>query len=403
LLFWQRGANESLSQAFFILGGLLRKAAFALALACCFSYSLAKANSPNQEGEAPAARAFNEVLADIIDEFSYDLKTSQVPLLANVSMRKISLSENVPNSYEKYLETVVGERVRQFSQAKVIHCTTCRVKQSVVRDGRVYLVSPINNKRALDQLAREYGIEAWLDIGLVYEQSAMVLAFNLFNARTKELLWSKVYNSETLYKRFPSGVPDPSLERKDLPEQPAGQPSEYIFGAAIGWALVPNVNETTSMLAIPLRFAEVFNKKRSEAGAQVVALIDTDALLGQATPAQGVNVEESEEVVRDDNTRVIRSFRYGAGIFATYHHNFRTSEDDMDLMRPGLQLGAGMIVAENYLSFSAKIGTNLRMGRSLFLDVDALYSFPSTIQLIDGYTFKTQGGLGALASFGIQF
>ena len=350
----------------------------------------------------PAARPFNEVLADVIDEFSYDIKTNQVPLRANLSVRKISVSENIPTNYEKYLETMLGERVRRFSQVKVIHCTTCRVKQTVVKDGRVHVVSPINSKRALDQLAREYGIEAWLDAGLVYQESSLVLAINLFDARTKELLWSQVYNSETLYKRFPNGVPDPESDRKDAPEAQQGPAAVYIFGMALGWALVPNVNEATSMLAVPLRFAEVFNRKRSEAGAQVFALIDTDTLLGKAPTNSTVDVASSDQVEKPDKKKILKSFEYGLGLFGTYHHNFRTGEDDLDSIRPGFQCGLGLVVAANYLSFTAKAGINLRMGHKLFIDVEGLYSAPSTIELAEGYQFKTQGGVGALASFGIQ-
>jgi hypothetical protein len=365
--------------------------------------SLMHAAAHADEGQnLPPQRQFNDVLGDLLDEFSYDLRTSQVPLTVNLSVRKVSLSDNVPVSYEKYMETMIAERVRQFSQAKVILCTTCRIKQSVVRDGRVSVTTPINNKRALDQLAREYGIESWLDVGIIYQETSLIMAMNLFDAKTKELLWSRVYNSETLYKRFPSGVPDPETDRKGLQEQPSGPVSEYIFGLAIGWALVPNVNDSVNMLALPIRFSEVFNRKRSEAGAQVVALVDTEALLARAQTEPGVVVESSDQVTRAEGTKILKSFRYGVGLFGTYHHNFRPAVEDLDTIRPGIQGGAGVILAASYLSFTGKIGMNLRMGHSLFIDAEVLYSAPATIELAEGFEYTTPGGVGALASFGLN-
>lgn len=382
-----------------VLRSVIRVAVFCALAWVPFNVSDARAS----EGQAAkTARPFNDVLSDLLDEFAYDIKTSQVPLVATVSVRKVSLSESVPLSYEKYLETMISERVRQFSQSKVIHCTTCRVKQSIVKEGRVHVTSPINNKRALDQLAREYGIEAWIDIGLVYQEESLVMALNLFDSRTKVLLWSKIYNSEDLYRRFPSGVPDPETDRDELPEEPSEPEGVYIFGAALGWALVPNLNEPTSMLAIPVRFAEVFNKKRSEAGAQAVILVDTDALLGRASPSVTVDIESSDQVVKPDKTKILNSFQYGLGLFGTYHHNFKTSDEDLDSIRPGIQFGVGIVAAENYLSFTAKGGFSLRLGHRLFLDAEALYSAPTTIEIGEGYKYKTQGGFGALASFGIH-
>ena len=361
------------------------------------------ADQSSSESSPQGVRQFNEVLDDLLDEYAYDIKTSQVPLAVNVSLRKINLSDNIPASYEKYLETIISERIRQFSKSKVIQCTTCRVKQSVVKDGRVTVVVPINNKRALDQLAREYGIESWLDVGLIFQETSLIMALNLFDAKTKELLWSKIYNSETLYKKFPGGVPVPEGDRPATDAAGEQQsPTNYIFGSSIGWALVPNVNGSTNMLAVPLRFAEVFNKRRSEVGAQVVALLDTAAIIPNASPEPGVDAATSDQVTKETNATVVKSFQYGLGLFATYHHNFITSPESMDEMRPGAQVGLGLVAASSYLAFTAKLGMNLRLGRSLFVEAEALYSSPTTIELTDDLKFKTQGGVGALASFGIH-
>lgn len=357
-----------------------------------------------QEADSEPVRQFNEVLDDLLDEFAYDLKSNAIALTENLALRKVNLSQNIPLSYEKYLETMVAERIRTFSRSKVVHCPTCRVKQSVVKDGRVTIVMPINNKRTLDALAREYGIAAWMDVGLIYQSTSMLLAFNVFDARSKELLWSKVYNSETIYQKFPGGVPDPNEDRAELEQIDQDEKSsEYNLGLGIGWSLVPNVNDSVNMLAVSLRLSEVFNKKHSEVGAQAVVLVDTGVIVPEGKAEEGVNLEDSDQVEKPEQEAVVESFKYGIGIFGTYHHNFYVSEESFDLIRPGAQLGLGALVAEGYLAFTAKVGVNLRMGRSLCLDADVLYSAPTTIDLGDGFVYETQGGVGALATFGFLF
>lgn len=357
-----------------------------------------------QESASQPVRQFNEVLDDLLDEFAYDLKSNAIPLTENLALRKVNLSQNIPSSYEKYLETIVSERVQTFSRSKVVHCPTCRVKQSVVKDGRVTIVMPINNKRTLDALAREYGIVAWMDVGLIYQSASMLLAFNVFDARSKELLWSKVYNSETIYQKFPRGVPGPSEDRAELAQiDPEEKSSEYNLGLGIGWSLVPNVSDSVNMLALSVRLSEVFNKKHSEVGGQALVLVDTGVIVPEGKSEQGVNLEDSDQVEKSEPEAVVESFKYGMGIFGTYHHNFFVSEESMDLIRPGAQLSLGALLAEGYLAFTAKVGVNLRMGRSLCLEADVLYSAPATIDLGDGFVYETQGGVGALAAFGFLF
>ena len=368
-----------------------------------FVFSLSRFDAAWASEESHTEREFNEVLDDILDEFGYDLKTNQVALSANLALRKINLSENIPTSYEKYMETIVSERIRQFSQTKVVHCPTCRVKQSIVKNGRVTVIMPINNKRALDELSREYGIEAWLDVGLIYQETSLIVAFNLFDAKTKELLWSKVYNSESLYQRFPQGVPEPEADRGKAEAEQQKEKSNYVVGLAIGWALVPNVNGRSGMIAASLRFAEAFNKLRSEVGVQFIPIVATSSVLPRGKTEDDVDLEESNKVTRNEEKEVVKSFDYGLGVFGSYHHNFKTSEEARDSIRFGPNLSAGFIVASGYLSFTGLAGINVRMGRTLFADLSALYSAPTTITLNDDYSFKTQGGAGALATFGILF
>jgi hypothetical protein len=357
-----------------------------------------------QQPDGEPVRQFNDVLTDLLDEFAYDLKSNQIALTENLALRKVNLSQNIPASYEKYLETMVSERIRTFSRSKVVHCPTCRVKQSVVKDGRVTVVMPINNKRTLDTLAKEYGIAAWMDVGLIYQTTSMILAFNVFDARSKELLWSKVYNSETIYQKFPGGVPDPNADRDNLEESEPGVPaSVYNLGLGIGWALVPNVNESVNMIALSTRLSEVFNQKQSEVGAQITLLVDTSVIVPEGKAEKGVNLEQSEEVNKTEQAEVVDAFKYGVGVFGTYHHNFYVTDESLDLIRPGVQLGLGALIAEGYLAFTAKFGGNLRMGRSLCVEVDVLYSAPTSIELGDGFVYETKGGVGALATFGFLF
>lgn len=352
------------------------------------------------EEEKQPVRKFNDVLFDLLNEFSYDLKINQAQNIKNASIRRVALSEVIPKSYEPYLESLVLERIRQHSKIRVIQCTTCRIKRSSVENGKLIISMPINNPAELDNIAVQQGIDTWIDVALLYQESGMILAFNAFDSKTKELVWTKTYNSETIYRKQLNADPvDSSNGGKD---EDLRTPSSYVAAFSVGWHMVPNVTTTSNMLGFNLRVSEQFNFKRSEIGGMLVPIIDPGVLTKNYSNVEG-DPTTTGEVTAETVKKSIKPFQYGLGLFATYHHHFITLPENYELIRYGMHLGLGGIYAPGYLTFTGRSGMIMKFGRKFFLEFGVSYSMPTTITVKDSFTYKTKGGVGADGTFGFLF
>lgn len=347
--------------------------------------------------EAPQARRFNDVLFDLLNEFSYELKTNKLSGVKNVSVRKIAVSEAIPKSYESYLESLVLERFRKFSKIRVIQCTTCRMKKTVVENGRLVITMPINNPAELDMLSNQFSIDTWLDVALLYQETGMILAFNAFDAKTKELIWSRSYNSETIYQK--NTIPDAAEAAKEA-EQNKPEPSSYIFAFTMGWHMVANVKTSANMVGLNIRMAEQFNEKRSEIGAMVAPIVDPGLIVSDYSVTG--DPKATGEVQTGTTTETIKPFTIGAALFATYHHNF-SPPDNIDKVRYGAHTGIGGVYAPGYITFAGRGGGFMKFGRRWILEGGMNYSMPTTLTIKDQFTYKTKGGLGADVTFGVVF
>lgn len=220
--------------------------------------SVPSVSEPEIEDTEREVKSFNQVLQDLIDEFSYDLRAKALDGVRTVAVRRVALGEGIPKSYESYVETQVSDSFRKHSGTKVLQCTNCRVRRTVVENGRLLMTTPINNPNELDAIAAQLGLEAWLDVGLIYQETSMVLAFHVFDSKTKELVWTKLYNTESIYKK--------KMETKVSDSAPVIASSvkdeNYLISMALGWHLVPNVKNSASMagFSAQLRGAIQFRK-----------------------------------------------------------------------------------------------------------------------------------------------
>jgi hypothetical protein len=354
------------------------------------------------EGEEEP-RKFNDVLMDLLNEFAFDMKAGLLKGIPNTALRRVALSEGLPKSYETYVESLVSERLRRYSTVKVIQCAQCKARRSVIEKGRVIISSPVNNPAELDKIAEVLKVETWTDVAVLYQETSLLLAFNVFDAKTKELLWTKIYNSETLYRRVveTSKVPressedEPSEEKKD-----EGPKSKYVLQATLGYFLIPNVKKPSNMVGGILRAAEAFSQERSEIGAAVMGVVDPGVFVKNYAGVEG-DPSASGEVTRDGKKETIKTFAFGLGIFASYHHNFVKLPIDYDALRYGAHVELGGIVAKGYITFTGRAGPTFRFGRRFVGEVGVMYSAPTTLTLTDDLTYKTKGGVGADVTFGI--
>lgn len=351
-----------------------------------------------QAGSGDEVKSFNQVLQDLIDEFSYDLRAKALNGLRTVAIRRVALGEGIPKSYESYVETQVSDSFRKHSGTKVLQCTNCRVRRTVVENGRLVMTTPINNPKELDAIAAQLGVEAWLDVGLIYQETSMVLAFHVFDAKNKELIWTKLYNTESIYKK--------KMETKSVDSGAATLSSDknenYLISMALGWHLVPNVKKSASMVGFTARLAEKFNSGKHEVGTRISFLIAPSEILSDYPEISG-DPSASAEIVEGDTTEVILPFKRGAGLLAFHSTQLNDNHEGQTDVAWNLESGAGVVVSRGYASLLVRIGGQIRLGQRFLIDVGGAYSLPTTISIRQRYKYTTPGGVGADAAFGIHF
>jgi hypothetical protein len=362
----------------------------------------------NINGEEKPARVqtktFESVLTDLLNEFGYDLKTGVVDGTKQISIRRVNLNDSIPKSYETYLENMVSEKIHKHSKIRLIQCPSCKAKKTVVENGRLDIIVPINHPAELDKLANHFGIEAWMDVGLMYQETNMVLAFNMFDAKTKELLWSKVYNSENIYRKKEAAAEAVVKKEKEAieKEKEEERSKESVWSLLAGYQIVPNVKKTSGMAAFSLYGAERLANGHIELGATLTGIVDPQKIISNYTNVDGDPVATGE-ATQDTSTDSIKPFEYGASLLISYQVNFFHGEENVKSTRTGLSLGAGLIWAPGYASFTARGGAMLRMGRRFTLTGGVLYSAPTTVSISDNVKFTTDGGVGGDVGIGFSF
>lgn len=354
--------------------------------------------SQSSSAQQDQVKSFNEVLQDLINEFAFDLRAKALTSLRTVAIRRVALGEGIPRTYESYLETQVSDSFRKHSGTKVLQCTNCRVRRAVVENGRLMMTTPINNPQELDAIASQLGVEAWVDVSLLYHETSMILGFHVFDSKSKELVWTKLYNTENIYKK--------KMEQRDAETQKVVQAntdtSSYILSTTAGWQLVPNVKTSANMVALNLRFAERFNAGRDEVGTRLSALVAPSVLLSDYPSISG-DPASSAEVTDGTTKEVVLPFTKGFALAATYGHIFSDEPRRTDGVIWGMELGAGTIASTGYACFMFRAGGQMRLGRRFILDAGVGYSLPTTLSIRNKYKYTTPGGVGADVGFGLQF
>ncbi len=386
-----------------------------LRLACivafiCLKSSASKAEEPQKDPTPESeektqviqTKTFDSVLNDLVNEFAFDLKTGQVEGNKLLSIRRVNLNDSIPKSYETYLENLVSEKIHKHSKIKLLQCPSCRTKKTVVENGRLNIIIPVNHPAELDALANHFGIEAWMDVALMYQETNMILAFNIFDSKTKELLWSKVYNSESIYRKKEAAPATLSQNDKENPDKKDDRTPESSWAIFMGYQLVPNVKKTTGMAALSVYGAERLADGHVELGTLITGIVDPEKIISNYTNVQGDPVASGEAQV-DTNTATIKPFEYGASMFVTYQYNFFDGIENPKLTRTGISFGGGLIWAPGYAAFTGRAGGVVRMGKRFTLTGGVLYSAPTTVSIRSKVKFTTNGGVGGDVGIGFHF
>ena len=346
-------------------------------------------NNQNRAGEDN----FSLVLTDLLQAFAKDLRKHQVDGLKNLSIRKVTVNSTIPKSYEEYLEFLVAEQIRENANVRIISCISCKSKNTKIIDNKLYISTPSADVEQIKRTADELGIDYFVDVMLLYQKSHMILGFQIFNTATQELVWSRVYNSETLHSRFQAMAVDyKQVVHKDMKEDS----DEYIpsfrvaFGAGAGSYRDPSTGSANEgMMALQIRGTEKFNNRLNEFGMLLTGNLSIPTLM------QGDNVTVNSETG-------VEKLKYTVGLFAIYAHNFLKPIEFYDRVRWGLNFAVGGHFSNNYLAPAVRTGVDIFFGKSFFITPAAFYIGRASV-IVDDDVTEVDGGFGGelIVSFNI--
>lgn len=346
---------------------------------------------PDDTASNKQVRQFHEVLNDLLTEFSYDVKQGQINGMKNIAIRKVSVSDALPSTYEQYVELLVTERIRENARVRMINCIPCKTKSSTLVDGKLMISSPTTSVQRMDEAAQQLNIENFMDVILVYHTTHMVLAFSVFNTTTKEEVWSRTYNSETLRSRYQKLAVDMSQIEKSRTS--TEYTPEYKILVGIGGSRLPNVageERDKSFIGVHVRAAEKFDNRHVDFGVLTSLWVNTSSFL-KAYPSEGTT-DESATTSYDGEARPV-AYKYVLGLHALYARNFIGDVESYDRLRHGAHVGLGAIISTGYLAPSLRAGWDMYFGRRWVLTFEGQYITDSTILVGSKYQ-KAKGGAG---------
>ena len=358
---------------------------------------------------APSVRRFHEVLNELLAEFGYDIKTGDLKALKNLAIRKVRVSEAIPNTYQNYIGMLIAEQIKANTKVNLIQCIQCQVKSSTLVDGKIKISSPETNVAHLRHIAEQLGIDHFIDVMLIYHTTHMVLAFQAFEVDTGKMVWARTYNSETIRSRFQKLAVDYSQVAKSRPGEEYQPDYRYLVG--FGGAGLPNVAGNTqdnSMLSLHFRATEKFDNRKNEFGLMLNMFQTLSALTKEypTTKPTGENTEQTEETQQEENstteTVVIEQaqpepFKSALGIYGIYTRNFLGSIESYNSVRHGMSVAVGALLASGYVAGKFRVGWEIYLGKTFVASIGLDYIAPSEI-LVDEETVETKGGAGADAT-----
>lgn len=343
---------------------------------------------------ASQVRRFHEVLDELLAEFGYDIKMGQIKGLSQVSIRKVRVSQAIPRTYEDYLETLLAERIRENSQVKMIACVPCKTRTSSLVEGKIIITSPATNLAKLESAAAMLGINYFMDAVLVYHTTHMVLAVDVFHAQTKELVWARSYNSETIKSRYQKLAVDYSQVAKSRPGEDYVPEYRTMFG--FGGAIMPNLskdNKDNSMLNLQIRGTEKFSNRKNEFG-MLLSILKTANSTVAEYPSEG-NSDGATPTTPTPTTDPLRPKAYSQAfaLYGVYSHVMLGSVESYNEVRHGANFGLGGIFSTGYIAPVFRAAWDVFLGRRFVTSAGVDYVGPSSV-LIKGKSVSTSGGAG---------
>jgi hypothetical protein len=343
---------------------------------------------------ASQVRRFHEVLDELLAEFGYDIKMGQIKGLSQVAIRKVRVSQAIPRTYEDYLETLLAERIRENSRIKMIACVPCKTRTSSLVEGKIIITSPATNLAKLESAAAMLGISYFMDAVLVYHTTHMVLAVDVFHAQTKELVWARTYNSETIKSRYQKLAVDYSQVAKSRPGEDYVPEYRTMFG--FGGAMMPNLsknNKDSSMLNLQIRGTEKFSNRKNEFG-MLLSILKTANSTVSEYPTEGVGDGTSTpEQIPSGDPLSPKAYSQAFALYGIYSHVMLGSVESYNEVRHGVNFGLGGLFATGYIAPAFRAAWDIFLGRRFVTSAGLDFVGPSSV-FIKGKSVPITGGAG---------
>ena len=375
------------------LSKVLARAEISGTIACAvlFFSSPAKAAEDSKVTAAPAVTAstpkgyrnFYVVMDDLLADFEYDLKNGQVNGLKDMSIRTISLSENIPPSFRTQLDLSVTERILKTSNTKVIQCLACRAKRTQLNGDQMTISTAETNPIELARIAKQAGIQNFMDIAFSFQSTGMVLAMTISSPDTGAVIWSRSYNSETSRTSAIRRGVDVSLT------DDARRQAEYVpaiqYRISLGYLFEPETSGTTGCLALGFRMMERYDNRHKEVGFELNTIKQAASIVGSATSTP---------------TNLWSGFNLTA-VFL-HHWNLIQGEENFNQVRGTVSAGIGGTYASGYLGGLFRGGYEWRLGKHWSLNTLLGYR-PSATRFIGAKSLGSMSGVEFGVGIGALF
>ncbi|MFN7685061.1 MAG: hypothetical protein ACK5QT_06580 [Oligoflexia bacterium] len=335
----------------------------------------AKTASTEQE----KMRNFYTVLEDLVSDFEYDLKNGQVSGLRDLSVRGLAVNELVPASFKTHLELVITERLLKAAKVRMIQCLQCRARKTVLSGDQMVISGPETNPNEMSRIARQAGIQNFMDIAFSYQPTGMVLSLYITEADTGSVIWSRSYNSETsrtsAYRR---GVDQSQVEGMR-------SAAEYLplvqYRVTVFYGYQPNLGSYTGTLGVGFRMMERYDNRKKEVGFEVDYFRNSSGLAG-ASPVEN-------------------DLYGGINLTLLFQHawNLIGEEENYNRARGSIVAGIGGTYASGFLGGLVRGGYEWRLARYWAVSASLGYR-PSATKFVGNSEAGTVSGIEA--TFGVS-
>lgn len=302
-------------------------------------------SQPARADDPPYERSFYQVLDEVLDDFEFDLKKSEVRGIKDVSIRNISLSDNVPSTFKQQLESKLTEKLISGANANVIQCPACRGKKTKIVKGQVILSNAENNPLELIRSAKSAGVSHFLDVTFTYQASEMLLSLTTIAPDTGSVQWTKTYSSEKSRAELKrQGInPDQEETNKKTEYAPTTQ-----FRLNVSYQNEPDFNGRTGCLGFGFRGVERYDNLHKEVGFELGLLKNISSL------SSNPSLEARDSLYQNFNLSML----------FVHAWNFFETQENYDDIRWSYFLAIGGTYTKGYLGALARTGFEWRFAKS---------------------------------------